>query len=296
MKSTPYYRGMSNDSYNHFKKKRRYKRRTPFFLLLLLTILIIAAVVLVLYFALRGDESELPAASSSSAAASETESELASETEPGAESNVESGVESRPGGPLTTDFSEWNKNCDWTMPVVNYQNAMTDDIQVTVGKYDVIDIDERILQPLTDMIAAAGKDGVTLWISSGYRSIETQQVLFDREVQKHLDEGKSQKEAEELAATVVAYPGTSEHNLGLAVDLNGVRNDFYQTETYRWLSEHSAEYGFIERYPDGKQEITGVIFEPWHYRYVGVENAQKIEASGLCLEEYVDALIKGELQ
>ena len=107
--------------------------------------------------------------------------------------------------------------------------------------------------------------------------------------------GYSQAEAEELAAKVVAVPGTSEHQLGLAVDI--VSTDYYvldesqaTTKTQQWLMEHCWEYGFILRYPDDKSEITGIIYEPWHYRYVGTAVSLPLRDSGLCLEEYLGAV------
>ena len=101
--------------------------------------------------------------------------------------------------------------------------------------------------------------------------------------------GCSEEEALKGAATEVARPGTSEHNLGLAVDFNSVEQNFENTEAFNWLNKHCTEYGFILRYSASTQDITGVIYEPWHYRYVGKENAKKIMKSGLTLEEYVKA-------
>lgn len=236
----------------------------------------------------------------------ETQSEPSSETKSGSSSKTESkpsfGSETEPRSETSTesvfiqdelrgDFFEWNRSCDWALRVVNSQNSILNSNPIAIKKYDIIDVDERIYKPLVDMISAARRDGVVLWISSGYRSVETQRVLYEREVKKYYSGGKSLEEAKRLAALVVAPPGTSEHGLGLAIDFNGVRNDFYETGAYQWLSAHSAEYGFVERYPNGKQEVTGIIFEPWHYRYVGVENAQRMKELGMCLEEYVYSLM-----
>ena len=90
-----------------------------------------------------------------------------------------------------------------------------------------------------------------------------------------------------MTAQYIAVPGTSEHSLGLAVDLNSLEESFEQTAQFKWLIEHCAEYGFILRYPKDKEDITGISYEPWHYRYVGEDHAAKIMEQGLCLEEYV---------
>ena len=143
------------------------------------------------------------------------------------------------------------------------------------------------------MIDDAKKDGIKLWISSGYRSTELQTRLFNRQVEKQKSKAViSQSEAEKRAATVVARPGTSEHNTGLAVDFNGVEDSFYTTKEYEWLMKNAHRYGFIERYQKKWQGVTGVIYEPWHFRYVGKENAEKIKNSGLCLEKYVENNLK----
>ena len=100
----------------------------------------------------------------------------------------------------------------------------------------------------------------------------------------------SDAEVKKLAATISAYPGTSEHELGLAVDFNSVETTFESSPQFQWLKAHAADYGFILRYTKEKQSITGVIYEPWHYRYVGENHAKKINQLGYCLEEYIDYL------
>ncbi len=140
---------------------------------------------------------------------------------------------------------------------------------------------------LTAMLEAAWKDGVNLKVLSPYRSYATQQRLFNNKVQRVIDGGTPKERAEDVAATVVARPGTSEHHTGLAIDFNEVENSFQQTAAYRWLDKNAADYGFILRYTEEKQEITGVIHESWHWRFVGINEAKKTKASGLCLEEYL---------
>ena len=149
---------------------------------------------------------------------------------------------------------------------------------------------DELTQMLTDC-AAAGHEAMVV---SGYRTQERQEYLFTRKVNSYLEEDWSRAEAEKEAAKVVAFPGTSEHQLGLAVDIIDIHYgelDEHQATmpAQQWLMEHCHEYGFILRYPVGSTEITGIIYEPWHYRYVGVEIAQEITNLGITLEEYLGA-------
>ena len=131
------------------------------------------------------------------------------------------------------------------------------------------------------MVAAAQADGVDLRVWSPFRSYAIQQDLF----QKQLDRvgGDSEK-----AATVVARPGTSEHNTGLCADFNMASDAFEQTEKFTWMCENAEDYGFILRYPKDKQHITGVIYESWHWRFVGINNAKEINELGVTLEEFIE--------
>lgn len=191
------------------------------------------------------------------------------------------------------NFSEWNKSCDYEMMVINKDNPIPDDINVKVKNCRGKEISAVAFDDLDSMISDAKKDGIVLWISSGYRDINYQKKLFDRQVEREKSKAViTQEEAEKRAAKVVARPKTSEHNTGLAVDFNGVEDDFYKTKEYKWLMDNAHEYGFIERYQKKWKECTGVIYEPWHFRYVGKENAVKIKESGLCLEEYVEKYLK----
>lgn len=125
-----------------------------------------------------------------------------------------------------------------------------------------------------------------LWAQSTYRDYNTQKKLYENEVTRWKNKGYSDKNARIKAATIVAAPGTSEHNSGLACDFNTITEAFANTKMYSWLLKNCTSYGFIERYPNDKQDITGIIWEPWHYRYIGVEVAKEMEAYDWCLEEY----------
>ena len=148
---------------------------------------------------------------------------------------------------------------------------------------------------LQEMLQGCRDAGLTPYIASAYRTHSDQVWLFNRKVNQYLSAGYSQADATRLAGTIVAVPGTSEHELGLAFDLT---DDSYRnldeaqenTAVQKWLMENSWRYGFILRYPSDKSEITGIIYEPWHYRYVGKTVAKEIYDSGLCLEEYMEML------
>lgn len=142
------------------------------------------------------------------------------------------------------------------------------------------------------MISDAASQGVGLYIVSAYRSYERQAQLYARKVRYYKNLGQDQQTAEASARTVVQKPGSSEHQTGLSMDITdssytGLTKRQQSTKGNIWMMAHCAEYGFILRYPENKQSITEVIFEPWHLRYVGVEAAQAIMSQGLCLEEYV---------
>ncbi len=190
------------------------------------------------------------------------------------------------------DFSEWNRTCEPFLVVVNKDNFIPKNYDPQLVNYEEKQINKIIENDLTSMIQHARKDGVNLYISSGYRSSERQTVLFNNQVAKCKKLYYKDVNPEIIAATVVAKPGTSEHHTGLAIDFNGVNDDFYKTPEYSWLIKNGPNYGFILRYDKNKQNITNVIYEPWHFRYVGKEHAKKISQSGLCLEEYIESLIK----
>ena len=176
-------------------------------------------------------------------------------------------------------------------------NALPEDFTVeTVPVEDYEDrlFDARAVEQLNAMLKGAADAGLPLYLVSTYRSVERQTALYRRKVNYYLDQGLAQQEAEQQAARWVAAPGTSEHNLGLAADIvsanwysghDDLTGEFEQTPEFAWLAAHCVEYGFVLRYPKDKTALTGVEYEPWHYRYVGVEAARYLTENGLCLEE-----------
>ena len=179
------------------------------------------------------------------------------------------------------------------LTLVNPWNELPEDWQVDlVTLSNGLQIDRRCYDALQEMMDACREAGYEPLICSAYRTQETQQDLFNNKVAKLEAGGKSHDEAVQEAGTVVAVPGTSEHQLGLTVDVVDVNNqnlteEQEKTPTQKWLMANSWRYGFIHRYPNSKSDITGIIYEPWHYRYVGKDAAQDIFNRDITLEEYL---------
>jgi D-alanyl-D-alanine carboxypeptidase len=185
----------------------------------------------------------------------------------------------------------------WNLLLVNPWNKgdasyYDDVVKNHVKKYPTGgQFDDRAMQALKDMLEAA--KGTQLQAGYLFRTAQRSAQNLERKANTYINKGMSEEEAYVQAATVIAPPYTSEHNFGLAVDLivpyqSHLIQDFDKTEAFAWLQEHCAEYGFILRYPKDKQEITGIIYEPWHYRYVGEEHAREIMSRGITLEEYLE--------
>lgn len=193
------------------------------------------------------------------------------------------------GSPLQQ--SEYQQLSDPLLVLVNAEVALPDNWQVTPAFIGEETVDNRIYDDLNAMFLAAQADGVSLWVASGYRSVEDQERILNREIQQHVQyDGMAEEEARELSLRTINPPGHSEHHTGFVVDLNDVSDNFEETEAYQWLSQHAAEYGFVQRYRTDKVEFTGIDNESWHYRYVGKEHAQAMESLDMCLEEYVEYL------
>ena len=218
--------------------------------------LIIIALIAILLFAILGggkDDNSAPLPSSSSASAS-----------------------APAPTPEPTPQLEAIPRDEWYMKLVNKDNAMSKEEvdAVKTVNVDGVPVDERVAEAFEQLLAAGKEAGVNLKLVAGYRTYDRQKASYDGGVSN-------------------AAPGTTEHNLGFSADIMSTTEQSYDTAKfeatpeYKWLSENAASYGFILRYPSGKESVTGFDYEPWHYRYVGVEQAQKIKASGLTLEEYL---------
>lgn len=212
------------------------------------------------------------------------------------QSSSESASSTESTGPEYVQRGEYTLDADYTnLMLVNADNPLPDNYDTEVREYlveidpqyrnnnNVTQIHKDIYPYITAMVAAAQADGVDLRVWSPFRSYNIQKQLFEAQVARvGGDEAK--------AATVVARPGTSEHNTGLCADFNMASDTFETTEMYKWMKENAADYGFIMRYSAEKQPITGVIHESWHWRFVGIKAAAEINSLGMCLEEYVDYL------
>ena len=180
---------------------------------------------------------------------------------------------------------------NWNLTLVNTGYRIIDsykpDLVYVCGSSERLD--KKIAEHYEAMYNAAKEDGVTLTPCSGYRSYDLQKRNYNNKVAYYEDLGYTKDEALEKAATIIMPPGSSEHNLGYAMDIVCVDEWFEDTDEFNWLMENAQDYGFILRYPKDKQDITKVTYEPWHWRYVGVEHAKKMKATGQVLEEYLGA-------
>ena len=195
-------------------------------------------------------------------------------------------------------FYEFDKN-DWRLLLINKQHPIPENYEFTLATIKgSMKCDERIIPELQQMMKAAQKAGVTLVIRSPYRDYERQIYLFNRKVKGYMRKKMSYLEAYRTTAQAVTIPGASEHQVGLALDITSnsyttLTQGFAETKEGQWLANHSYEYGFILRYPDGKEDITGISFEPWHFRYVGKMAAKYMYENDLTLEEFTMQL-KGQ--
>ena len=181
---------------------------------------------------------------------------------------------------------------DWRLLIVSPASLLDRSFRVSLYEVEGKKVDVRMASALMEMLDAARADGVSLTLCSTYRSVSTQRRLYERKLNYYKNLGYNEEKCRELAGEYVQPPGASEHHTGLAVDFfsdgdASLTETFAKTPAYAWFTKHAAEYGFVERYPKGKEEITGIGWEPWHYRYVGKTHAEAMQTAGLCLEEYV---------
>ena len=187
----------------------------------------------------------------------------------------------------------------WALALVNASHPLPEDFALqtkAIPGYDSRMFDARAAGALEQLLDAAAEEGCPLYLVSAYRSIARQKALFLRKTNYYKAEGLNQQQAEAEAAKLVARPGTSEHNLGLAADMvsadwysthDDLTAEFDATPAFAWLQKNAARFGFVLRYPKGREARTGVDYEPWHWRYVGPTAARRMNAAGQCLEEYL---------
>lgn len=176
---------------------------------------------------------------------------------------------------------------EWNLLVVNRWNEIPEDYSVTLTELgNGQKVDSRIYPDLQEMFDVMRAEGIYPIVREAYRTAEEQQEILDERIQRYVNEGYSRSKAVRMAEEWVAVPGTSEHQIGIAVDINADKTKSTNDEVYAWLAENAHNYGFILRYPQGKEDITGASYEPWHFRYVGKEHAKIIFGNHICLEEY----------
>lgn len=259
------------------------------FVILALIVALLVFIVTAIFTARDGDNNN----SDSSGASSNI---ISSETLSSGEENTSSEDEAVSSGPEYVTRGEYTLDANYTnLLLVNGKNPLPDGYDTEVRQY-LVEIDKQyrnndyvtqihkdIYPYITAMVANAQKDGVDLRVWSPFRSYAIQNDLFQKQVARVGGD-------EDKAATVVARPGTSEHNTGLCADFNMASDAFEDTAMYEWMVENAEDYGFIMRYSAEKQSITGVIHESWHWRFVGINAAKEINELGMCLEEYVEYL------
>lgn len=183
-----------------------------------------------------------------------------------------------------TDAEKWN------LAIINTKYPLPDSYAPTLSNVisgSNIQLDSRVSERYAEMYAAAKLSGCVLTPYSGYHSYALQETNYNRKVNFYVNQGISAEEANQKASAQVLPAGCSEHNAGLAMDIVSASSDFINTKEYKWLCENAHNYGFILRYPEDKTAITGMNFEPWHWRYVGTQAAKEIKEKNQCLEEYL---------
>ena len=196
----------------------------------------------------------------------------------------------------TVTTTQKSSDLPWYLTLVNADNPVDDDYQITLTRLrNKQSIDSRCYPELQAMMDDCRAAGLSPIICSSYRTYEKQQELFEQQVQEFINQGYGKLDAQKKASGAVARPGTSEHELGLAVDIvdeSNQRLNQYQENTavQRWLMQNSWRYGFILRYPSDKTDITGIQYEPWHYRFGGKEAAKEIYENNWTLDEFLNQI------
>lgn len=268
-------------------RKQAIIRRRIFIAFLILLLVLITAIIGFIVWAVSNYSADINNGREDITSEIQIDSETSSSTESNKTEEVKNTTDPIINGELNPDYENLMLiNADNPLPE-NYEQTLQ---LVTIDEIyrnnnNVTDIEKNVYPFITAMVKKANEDGVNLKVWSPFRSYATQKILFDRQVERvGGDEAK--------AATVVARPGTSEHNTGLCADFNMAQDAFESTEMYTWMAENADDYGFIMRYSAEKQSITGVIHESWHWRFVGINHAKEMNRLGLCLEEYVQYLEK----
>ena len=282
---------MKNNTENTPQKRKPKKRIKAGCLIFAAVLLITATAIIALLFRLFGDyylsTSDVSQPPSTKSPNTTLTGSNPNPTPPQSGSSSES----------TTGTTKANANhyiqpagAEWNLKLINKWNLIDTSYQPPLATYaGSYKFDSRAIDKLRSLVNASNG---RIRVTSAYRTADVQNNLYVKEVNSLINKGIPRSKAEEEAAEAVARPGTSEHQLGLAVDFlfkgySSLLTEYENTETYRWMLDNCAKYGFILRYPKDKTDITGVMFEPWHFRYVGEQAAQEMMSRGLTLEEYL---------
>ena len=266
-------------------QKKKGNQQTP--LKVLLIVLLLACFILLGIYLLKGSD---PAPGSETQAATTTAARTSSsQTEPPSHSTT---AKTEPAtaaptnaAPTTTEAPPVDES--WKLLLVNASHPLPENFTVELKALrNGHHVDERIYPELQQMFDDARAVGIYPLINESFRTAERQQQIMDKYIAGYEAQGMSHDDAVKKAQSIVALPGTSEHQLGLALDIIA-EFDTDSTATWNWLRDNAWRYGFILRYPADKVDITGIDYEPWHFRYVGKQAAEEITKQGLCLEEYV---------
>ena len=268
------------------KLEMKYLVRRTVFLVVLMLLLFGAG--WGLWWLLRGEGEEGPGSSGTAQSPSQTPSQPETSASPDPEPVSVPEPEPDPGPAIDPD--------DWQLVLINPTHSIEKELEIEFDEVQGYKFDSRIAGKVRELIAAAKEDGYSLAIVSGYRTMDRSRMLYANKIAEYQNMGYDEATAKVEAAKWVAPPGTSEHHSGLAMDI--VSGDYYTkysdlVEAFEnepeavWLRENCARFGFILRFPKDKTEITGINYEPWHFRFVGEEHARAIMDQGLCLEEYL---------
>lgn len=274
--------------------KRNSLAKSNILLIILALVFVILAVLLVTVL-LEDTPKDKPEATSS-----KVNGVVSVEVSSDVSSQVSSLPSSKPESSEITESGNYpapeNENENWYLTLVNSEYPLGGEFNPTTATIKSefnpsgLKFDARAVEKLNAMLTDAKKAGHKITVGSAYRSVARQTTLYNNKVDYYMNKGYEEGAAKTAAAAIVAPPGTSEHNLGLAVDFYPIDNTFENSGQYTWLMKNCTKYGFVLRYPKDKQDITKITYEPWHYRYVGVKAAAEMQAKDMCLEEYTEYL------
>lgn len=273
---------------NRPTQRRRKQQQDP--LKVLLIVLLLACFILLGIYLLK-EKNPAPAETGTTTAAqtrpSRTEPSK-TEAPPHTEAHKTEPATTAPttSAPTTTETAPADES--WKLLLVNADHPLPEGFTVSLKELrNGHHVDERIYPELQQMFDDARSAGIYPFINESFRTAERQQQIMDSYIARYEAQGMSHDEAVKQAHSLVAEPGTSEHQLGLALDIIA-EFDADSTATWNWLRDNAWRYGFILRYPADKVDLTGIDYEPWHFRYVGKEAAREITERGICLEEYLN--------